>query len=76
MSEEAGITIWTLLIQFYKVAHFCVIHIAITLSIFRVVIVDAVLMIVVFGDVARGHFEDIQIQMLNRKSYTLTIGAI
>jgi len=53
-----------------------VIHIAITLSIFRVVIVDAVLMIVVFGDVARGHFEDIQIQMLNRKSYTLTIGAI
>lgn len=62
--EEAGITVGTLLVEFDEIAHFGVVHVAVTFAILGVVVVDAVLVVVVFGDVAGGDFEDVEVEVL------------
>jgi hypothetical protein len=74
--EQTGIAIGTLLIEFYEIAHLGVVHVAVPLSVLGVVVVDAVFVVMVFGDVAGGNFEYVQVEMLNVNGGTLTTGAI
>ena len=42
-------------------------------SIFGGVVVDAVFVVVVFGDIARGYLEHIEVEVLNGTENTLTL---
>jgi hypothetical protein len=59
VGEQAGVAIRAFLVLLDETAHLDVVEVAEPLPVFAVVVVDAVFMVVGFGDVAGGDFEDI-----------------
>ena len=62
----------TLLLLLYVLAQFRVVH-SVSPSILGSMVIDAVLVIVIFGDVARRYFENIKVEVLNRSWLTLML---
>ena len=66
MRVQTGVAFGTLLVLFDEGAHFCV-KVTVALAIFCVVVVHAVFVVVCLGDVAGGHFEHVQVEMLHKR---------
>lgn len=75
MRIETGVPLWALLILFHKRTHLSV-EVTVSLSILSIVVIHAVLVVVRLGDVAGSHLEDVQIEVLNDRAGTLTMGAV
>jgi hypothetical protein len=75
MRVEAGIPLGALLVLFDEGAHLSV-EVAVAVAVLGVVVVHAVFVVVRLGDVAGGHFEDIQVEVLRGGDVTFTMGAV
>lgn len=71
----AALSLGTLLLLLYVGTHFWGVEVAVAASVFVGVVVDAVFVVVGFGDVAGVQFEDFQVEVLGRAEGTLTMGA-
>ena len=65
MWARTAISIRTLLILLDEIAHFGVLQVAFSLPVLGVVVVHAVLVVMIFGDVAGAHFENVEVEVLN-----------
>lgn len=73
---EAALAFGALLVVLYIAAHFSGVEVAVAPAVFGGVVVDAVFVVVIFGDIAGVDFEDIEVEVLNEARGTLTVGAV
>ena len=72
MRVGAAIAFRTFLLLFEVLAKLGVVD-PVPSSIFSGVVVDAMFVVVVFGDIAGGYFEHIEVKVLNVRENTLTL---
>lgn len=76
MRIEAGISFGTFLFLLHVAAHLSVVEVPVALTVLRVVVVHAVLVVVSLGYVAGSDLERLQVEVLCGARNTLTMGAM
>lgn len=76
MKILTAISIRAFLILFDELAHLRFFIVYFSFSVFGIMVVHAMLVVVVFRDVAGVNLENGEIEMLNKIRFTLTVGVI